>query len=178
MSEFADRLANLSIRAESPDGRIAGHVEGRMRVQVRFVGDAYGRYAEGELGHQLGQLAAVLWSRYRRGYDEVTATYRDGSPAPYETPEDIGFRDRRANLIVHGRSPHGWIKVTSRALVRWEVDVAGGAVRALSETDFLAELDGVVTDVLRRWQQEVIVLSDEIYGIGVPAALRQAPTGS
>jgi hypothetical protein len=173
MGEFADRVALLSVQADSPDGRVRGRVGGRMRVDIRFRGGAYDGYAERDLGHQLGQLASVLFSRYRREYDEVTAVYRDGPPAAYEEPEDVAFRQRRAELVVHGRSGSGWIEVSSRALVRWDVVVAAGAVRALTEQAFLAEVDGAAADILRDWQQKVIVLGDQIYGIGVPSALRR-----
>jgi len=177
VGEFADRLAHLSVRADSPDGHISGHVGGPLQVEIRFQDGAYHSYSESDLGRQLGQLAAVLWSRYRRGYDEITAAYRDGEPAPYEEPEDVAFRERRAALAVRGRSPEGWIEARSRGLVRWEVTVAAGAVRALTEAEFLAELDGIVADILRDWQHEVIVLTEEIYGIGVPDSLRRTPAG-
>jgi hypothetical protein len=172
MGEFADLLARVSVQAESPDGQVVGRVGGRLQVEIRFREGSYRRFAERELGHQLGQLAAVLFSRYRREYDEVAAYYRDGETAPYEEPEDAVFRERRAAVTVHGRSSRGWIEASSRALVRWEVTVAAGAVRALTESEFLADLDSVVTDILGDWQRQVILLTEEIYGIGVPSALR------
>lgn len=172
MGEYADQLARVSVQAESPNGQIVGRVGGQMQVEIRFRENAYRRFSEHELGHQLGQLASVLWSRYRREYDEVTAFYRDGEPAPYEESEDVAFRERRAALTVRGRSSRGWIEASSRALVRWEVTVDAGAVRTLTESEFFAELDSAVTDILRDWRHKVIVLTEEIYGIGVPSALR------
>lgn len=172
MGEFADLLARVSVRAESPDGQIAGRVSGAPEVEIHFRAGAYPRLSERELGHQLGRLAAVLWSRYRREYDRVAELYRDGEPARYEQAEDVIFRERRAALTVRGRSTRGWLEAESRALVRWQVTVAAGALRALTEPEFLAELDSAVIDVLRDWQHRVIVLAEEIYGIGVPGTLR------
>jgi hypothetical protein len=174
MGEFADQLARVTVQAESPDGQIVGRVGGQMQVEIHFREGAYARFSERDLGHQLGQLAAVLWSRYRREYDEVTALYRDGEPAPYEEPEDVAFRERRAALKVRGRSSLGWIEASSRALVRWDVTVAEGTVRALTESEFLGQVDSAVADILRDWQHQVIVLTEQIYGIGVPIALRTA----
>jgi len=47
-------------------------------------------------------------------------------------------------------------------------------VRALTESEFLGQVDSAVADILRDWQHQVIVLTEEIYGIGVPIALRTA----
>jgi hypothetical protein len=173
MGEFSDRLMRLSVQADSPDRLISGMVGGRMQVEVSLCDGAYRRYTDADLGHQLGQLAAVLWSRYRREYDEVTDAYREDGPAPYEQPEDSDFRERRASLVARGRSRDGRIEASSRGLVRWDVSVTPGTVRALTEAEFLAEVGTAVADILRDWQLKVIVLADEIYGIGVPAYLRQ-----
>lgn len=176
MGEFAELLERLTVRADSPDGRIVGVVQGRMQVEIRFADGAYRSYDELGLGHQLSQLAAVLWSRYRREYDEVTDLYRGGAPAPYEQPEEGVFRERRAALVARGRSAQGWVEASSRGLVRWEVVVGSGALRKLTESEFLGELDTAVADILRDWRLKTVVLSDEVYGIGVPGALRQAYT--
>ncbi|BCY13195.1 hypothetical protein [Actinoplanes sp. L3-i22] len=181
MGEFADQLSVLSVRADSPDGRITGSVESPPRASVRFRDGAYRGYSDGELGHQLGQLAALLFARYRREYDEILAAYRDlpaGSDAvQYTTPQEITFRERQAALTVHGRSTRGRLEVDTRALVRWEVRVAAGTVSTLSEAEFLTEAESVIVDVLRDWRSQTILLTHEIYGIGVPKWLTDARLG-
>jgi hypothetical protein len=49
-----------------------------------------------------------------------------------------------------------------------------GAVRQLGEDEFLLELSGAIADILRDWQGKLIVLTDEIYDIRVPASLHRA----
>lgn len=175
MGELTDRLETLSVRASSPDGGIEGTVRGRLEVDIRFVYDAYRRYTERDLGHQLAQLGALLWTRYRREYIETATAVRAGDdPIIDDQPRDLVFRERMEALIVRGRSAEGWINMRSRALVHWDVDVGVGAVRQLGEDEFLLELSGAIADILRDWQGKLIVLTDEIYDIGVPASLRRA----
>jgi hypothetical protein len=175
MGELIDRLEMLSVRASSPDGGIEGTVRGRLDVDIRFVHDAYRRYSERDLGHQLAQLGALLWTRYRREYLETATAVRAGdNPIIDDEPRDLAFRERMEALVVHGRSAHGWISMRSRALVHWDVKVGADAIRQLSEDEFLVELSGAIADILRDWQGKLIVLTDEIYDIGVPASLRRA----
>jgi hypothetical protein len=175
MGELADRLELISVRASSPDGGIEGTVRGRLQVDVRFAPGAYRRYTDSALGHQLAQLGAVLWSRYRREYTETVAAVRAADNLVVDDdPQDVAFRERMEALVVQGTSAQGWISLRSRALVHWEVEVGAGAIRQLSEEEFLAELSGVIADIPRDWQGKLIILTDEIYDIGVPAPLRRA----
>jgi hypothetical protein len=175
MGELTDRLELISIRASSPDGGIEGTVRGRLDVDIRFVPGAYSRYTESALGGQLAQLGSLLWTRYRREYTETVAAVRAADNLVVDDePRDVIFRERMEALVVRGSSVQGWITVRSRALVHWEVEVGAGAIRHLSEDEFLAELGGAIADVLRDWQGKLIVLTDEIYDIGVPASLRRA----
>jgi hypothetical protein len=181
MGEFTDRLSLLSVRADSPDGRITGSVESPPRATIRFRDRAYRQYSDSGLAHQLDQLAALLFARYRREYDEVLAAYRDLPPGAgdlrYATSQEITFRERQAALTVRGRSARGRLEVTTRALVRWEVTVAAGTVSSLDESEFSSEVQSVVADVLRDWRNQTILLTEEIYGIGVPRSLTDARLG-
>jgi hypothetical protein len=117
----------------------------------------------------------VLWTRYRRAYVETVAAVRAGdNPIIDDDPRDLEFRERMAALVVQSRSEEGWISLHSRALVDWNVEVGADAIRQLGEDEFLAELSGAVTHIVRDWQGKLIVLTDEIYDIGVPASLRRA----
>ncbi|WP_436536413.1 hypothetical protein [Actinoplanes sp. HUAS TT8] len=181
MGEFADRLSVLSVRADSPDGQIAGSVGSPPQARVQFRDRSYRQYSDSELGHQLGQLAAVLFARYRREYDEILAAYRDLPPGAgntrYETAQESDFRDRQAALMVRGRSARGRLEVSTRGLVRWDVTVTDGTVSTLSESEFLAETESVVAEVLRGWRNQTALLTSEIYDIGVPKWLTDARLG-
>ncbi len=103
---------------------------------MRFVDRAYGGYTDSHLGHQLSQVATLVWTRYRRDYVEIVDAFL-GEPVHVEGADDRQFRDRLARLAVSGRSTAGWINVQSRALVHWEVTIKAGAVQALAEEEFL-----------------------------------------
>jgi hypothetical protein len=174
MGELVDRLERLAVEAWSPDGRIAATARGRYQVQLRFVGGAYRGYADAELGHQLAQLATVLWTRYRREYTEIVAAFHDDDdPVIEDEPRDLVFRERLEQLVVSGTSAQRWIRLRSRALVRWEVTAAEATVRTLTEEQFLGEVDSAVTDILGDYQAQLITLTDEIYDIGVPDSFRR-----
>jgi hypothetical protein len=172
MGELIDRLRRLSIQAWSPDGGVRGSVRDRLRVEISFAPDAYRRYSEPALGHQLAQLAAVLRARYRREYAATVAAYHGTDLVTDDEPRDVEFRERTAALVARGDSARGWVSARSRALVGWEVTVADGAVRTLSQAEFLAEVDGAAAAILRDWQNKVILLTDDLYDIGVPASLK------
>jgi hypothetical protein len=177
MGELVDRLERLAVEAWSPDGRMAATAEGRYQVRLRFVSGAYRKYDEVELGHQLAQLATVLWTRYRREYTEIVAAFHDDDdPATDEEPRDRIFRERLEQLDVSGTSAQGSIALRSRALVRWEVVVTEGTLRRLTEEQFLGELDSAIADILGDYQAQLITLTDELYDIGVPASFRQSAT--
>ncbi|MFI1989082.1 hypothetical protein [Actinoplanes sp. NPDC020271] len=181
MGEFADRLSVLSVRAESPDGQIVGSVESPPQANISFRDRAYRQYSDGDLGHQLGQLAAVLFVRYRREYDEILSAYRDlpaeAGDVRYESLQEATFRERQAALVVRGRSARGRLEVSTRALLRWDVTVTEGTVSSLSESEFLAEANSLVAEVLRDWRNQTALLTNEIYDIGVPKWLTDARLG-
>lgn len=178
MGEFADLVGALRVQAQSPDGRISCEVAGPQRINLAFQGNGYSEYlSEQDLADQLGRLASVAFSRYRREYEEVLDRYRDYEPAPYELPADTEFRERQAAIRAYGVSPQRWIEAESRGLARWDVRVEDGARRALTMGEFLAEADGAVSALMRDWRHKVIALTDEIYGIGTPKAYRQERYG-
>jgi hypothetical protein len=176
MGELVDRLERLAVEARSPNGVITATVRGRYQVALEFLPGAYARHTDGELAYQLGQLAAIVWVRYRREYAETVEAFHDSEDLLIEEePRDVAFQERLALLIVTGSSAQGWITVRSRALVRWDVSVGDGAVQTLTEDEFLGEADSVLADVLAGYQAQLIMLTDELYGIGVPDSLRRSP---
>ena len=178
MGEFADLVAALRVRAHSPDGRIFCEVAGPQQIEVAFPDNGYYEYlADRDLADQLGRLASVAFSRYRREYEEVLHRYRDYQPAPYELPADTEFRERQAAIRVSAVSPQRWIEAESRGLARWDVRVEDGARRALTQGEFLAEVGGAVSALMRDWRHKVIALTDKIYSIGTPRAYRQERYG-
>ncbi len=180
MGTLTDRLVRLAVTTRSPDGNIEADARGGSgRVEVRFAPGGFRGYTEPELGHQLAELGARIWTRYLREHAEVVESFL-GEPAKDEEENGRRFRDRLERLTASGASAGGWLEVRSRALVRWEVAIRPGALRALTEQDFLAEFDSAVSDMLADYRTQVIFLTDEIYDIGLPrlrrhSAVRLAP---
>jgi hypothetical protein len=172
MGELLDRLERLRVEARSPDGRIGAEAHGKYHVTVWFAANAYRAYTEWDLGHQLAQLASVVWTRYRRQYTEIMAAFLD-EPPPVLDSDDLRFQQRLEEMTVAGRSTSQWINVRSRALVRWEFAISGGAIHTLGEEEFLAELNSAVTDILRDYQSKLRLLTDDIYDIGLPRSARE-----
>ncbi|MFI5959792.1 hypothetical protein [Cryptosporangium sp. NPDC051539] len=164
---LSDRREALSARADSPDGRISAEIRGRSDLRIRFRASAYAAYSDRELAAQLGRLGTTVWARYHRDYTELTRSYL-GEPAPDRAAADGDFLDRAEHLTVTGRSPHGWVAVSSRALARWEVSVADGAVSTLPEDTFLSELLAAVTAALQEYQDRLILLTAATYDVGAP----------
>jgi hypothetical protein len=171
MGELAERLSLLSVNTRSPDGGLEAAVHGRRELRIAFAGDAYQGYRAAELARQLESLAAVLWSRYRRRYLHIVASWDDEEETT-PTDADREFQRRLEQLEVSGVSPHGWVSVRSRALVSWHVQITDEPVGSLAEQEFLAELQSAVTAVLADYDAQVILLTDEIYDIGLPRAMR------
>lgn len=174
MGILIDQLDRLSVEACSPDGCIRAEARGRYRISIQFRRNAYPFYAESVLGQQIAHLATLTWSRYRREYVELVNAFVDDSTGE-DSECDRWFSDGLKQMIVTGSSASGRIRLRSRALVRWECVIAPGTVRALTERDFLAELDQAVAEVTSDYRARVIMLTDEVYGLALPQSYR-SPT--
>lgn len=168
MGELSERLDRLAVQTWSPDGNICAEARGEYQISVRFAAGTYRTYTESTLGQQLGRLGALVWTRYRREYTEIMETFLEEEPLPREDPEDRRFRERLEQLHLAGASADGRIGIRSRALVHWELTIAPGTLRALTEPEFLAQLDGAVREVVADYRARLILLTHEVYDIGLP----------
>jgi hypothetical protein len=176
MGELGERLSLLSVEARSPDGGLSATARGHGDVRVSFAHDAYRGYSPPTLARQLEALATLLWARYRRRYLEIVHTWTEGDPHEHEPDAaDREFQRRLERMDVSGRSALGRVTVRSRALVSWQVDIRPGP--ALTEREFLAELDSAVAAVLADHRARLILLTDAIHDIGLPRAMRTAGQG-
>lgn len=172
VSELTERLSLVDVEAQSPDRGLTASVRGRGDVRVSFGFDAYRMYTAVRLTRQLEALATLLWARYRRRYLEVVAEWTGLDEDAEADEADLEFERRLAGLEVTGMSDGGWVSLRSRGLVSWQVTFRGEPVRSLSEQEFLAELDGAVAAVLADHRHQVVLLTDEIYDIGLPRSMR------
>jgi hypothetical protein len=174
VGELAERLSLLAVEVQSPDGELTAMARGRDDIRVAFAAGAYRGYQAGVLARQIEALATLLWARYRSRYLEIVVAWADRDDEPALTAEDHEFERRLAGLSLMGSSPRGWLTLRSRALVSWQVEINGDPVGSLSEREFLAELDGAVRDLLADHRAKLIRLTDTVYDIGLPRAMRAA----
>jgi hypothetical protein len=169
MGDIGDELVEVTVMASSPDGMIKAEARYGDRVDVSFVPGAYRRYHASALSHQLSRLAPVLWVRYRRAYLESLDAYLGGlHDDGDERPEDRTFWVRMEQVVARGVSQGRALTVHSRAMTGWDFDIADGALDTLSEAEFVAELRGAVLDLLIDYRAQVVLLTDEVYGLGLP----------
>lgn len=168
--DLADRLSQLVVSATSPDGNITAQVRHGDQVDVRFRPGTFRGYKVRPLEYQLRQLAALTWTKYRREYLDVTELALGPLFDDPETMgrEDIQLWDRLEQLAVHGVSPTGVVSVRSRALTSWEFTIDDAAFARIREPFLLAELRAAVAATLADYRARVILLKDEIYGLGLP----------
>jgi hypothetical protein len=169
MGELADRLLGMVVTATSPDGQIGARVSGQGRtVEVSFRPGAYRRYREDALAHQLGQLATLTFTRYRRQEDELVAAAFGGTA--HEAGRD-GYQERLRHLVASAAGDG--IEITSRGLASWQVSIGTGLLRRLPEAEFVTALADAVGRLLNRYNAHVLRLKDEVFGLGYPERLRQ-----
>ncbi|WP_143232254.1 hypothetical protein [Actinoplanes regularis] len=171
---MAERLGQVIAEARSPDGGLWASFRGSDDLQAGFAPGAYRRYSPADLERRLGALAAVLWARYRREYLEVVAAWADSDADPEQNAEDRRFQQALEQLDVAGTSPARWVRVTSRALASWDFRLRPETLRVLPEHEFLAETTGAVTALLADHRAKTILLTDEVYDIGLPRSMREA----
>ncbi|MEV4639206.1 hypothetical protein AB0J80_17810 [Actinoplanes sp. NPDC049548] len=143
-------------------------------MRVTFAWDTYRSYRAAGLAHQLEALATLLWAQYRRRYLEIATSWADQDEEPEPTDEDRKFQRQLEQLNIAGVSANGWVTLRSRALVSWQVEIAGEPVGSLTEQEFLAELSSAVVALLADHQAKVMLLTDAVYDIGLPRSMRTA----
>jgi hypothetical protein len=172
----------LTVTASSPDGQISAEVswEGQV-LSLTFRPGAYRRYTESILSHQLTQLATLLWTRQRRYYREMVDAAFD-NPI-HDDAVDLGpgrreYRQRLGQIVAEGASADRSIRVRTEGMRRWEFTIAEQTLRRLLEREFVGQLSGAVANLLASHQVQVILLKDEIYGLGLPDRLQPPDTAA
>jgi hypothetical protein len=160
-------LDQVSAESHSPDGQITATLTGRDQVRLRFQRGAYRRYDEGDLGHQLSQLATRTWVDYQRKAfaalsEEIGQTVRGDERS--DSQKATRYHDALAAATARGTSEDGWIEITSTGLVRWRVRVYGGACTRLREEEFLAEAGSALADLLEDFYEQRRALRETILG--------------
>lgn len=143
MGILAERLDAMTISISTQDGLIEGvyrpHGDG---ARIRFRGNGYHHYNERGLEHQLSGLVSTWWTEYERRYDDALA---EALGRPVEKKEHWDVTQRRylaeqAETVFSGMSAHEYIYFQNTGLRDWMVVIRDGALAALDEFEFAAEV--------------------------------------
>ncbi|MEV6843653.1 hypothetical protein [Actinoplanes sp. NPDC051411] len=172
MGELADRLERLTVRETSPDGQIAA-TRDRNQVTLRFHEGAYRSYTESALAGQLGDLARSVRAGCQRGYYEVIGDVTGQPVSAGEVERELDGRERRfyeaqRALRVETSSVNGWITVETEGLDQWRVRIRDGALRALSEEQFISEGVAALGRLLTAYHDRDRELRDEFFDLKLP----------
>jgi hypothetical protein len=174
MGELISRLRRVVVEATSPDGSIRARVRDRLEFDLEFGRRVYGSYPDAELARQLGMLATLTWTKYRRACLDVENAFLDWSMQEQDTHDRL-FEERAERVTVAAQSPGEWVTVQSRALVRWDFTLVPGVQRRLTEQRFVAEVLGAAGATVRAYRAERARLLDQFYDLagGLPPWRRE-----
>jgi hypothetical protein len=139
---ITERVERMAVRVEAPSRSVSAELRGRNDIIVSFAPGFYQRAGEHEMQAQLEQVGRLLWASWMREYqrivsDEHGQTYEESRPLSHL---DYEFIDKRANLVAEGRSGDGRIQISVRGMQDWKVRVAPGALSAMREDEFAAQV--------------------------------------
>jgi hypothetical protein len=181
MGELADRLNRLTIRASSPDRRIAVAVSGHGElVGIELSAAAFHSYHERTLAHQLEQLGKLVHVTYRREYRALTDAVFE-RPIYDDMIDEVGpqlreYRERVAAIVSHGQGGEDRVRISACGLLTWEVTVSGGVTRQVPVDVFLEWLDTALSGLRADHYAQVRQIRREVYEGEQPPG-RQEPGG-
>jgi hypothetical protein len=167
VGEVADQLEDLSVTVSSPDGNIEARVTGGQARSLGFREGAYQRYSESELAHQLARTATLLFVGHDRGVQKImedAGLHRPRGPAQAIDDAQRRYLAELPNIYATGLGPRELVRFEATGLVQWRCDIAEGAIRYLSEHEFIAEVIGAAQDLLRDHRYETALLRNEHFG--------------
>ena len=165
--------------AVSPDGRIQARISESGEVELSFGPGVYRRYEESALSHQLERLGQLSWIAYDRARTEELRVALGRTVEEFaedlRRPKDKQRQRYDADLAAieaEGVSPSGWLRIKARGVLRWRVEIERGALRALTEHEFLAELETALRTLLAGRETQITLIKARHYDLGIPRAWR------
>lgn len=171
MGEIADRLNELSVTVQSPDGNISATVKGPRHIQIGISQSGYNAYVPyniGEFEHQLSQLATLTWTRYQRGVRDICG---DTTPdVRYDECAEgvIAYNGQRAQIEAGAESADGVVSIRTRGMVQWSVSLDHALMRQIAPQQFLTGLSNALKTTVSRYLTAQYQLRDKLFGDGLP----------
>lgn len=180
MSTIGQLLDKMVIRATSPDGNIRSTITNDVDVDVAFRPGSYAGYTRESLSHQLVRLAALTFTGLHKGRDEA---YKNSqglsdqevaeSGAPHWDANRRRYDEALSDIEAAGISRNQLIRIRSKGVLQWKVDIKPGALERLDESAFRAELHSAIAALLGDRSRKIIVLKSEYFDLGIPAPMRR-----
>lgn len=145
-----EQLNAMIIRVTSSDGAIQAKLRHESDIALRFLGDAFHRFEESDLEHQLGRVLtqlAVGWIKGRRQILEHAGLDLYDEKHPHWDARRREFERERDQLTVQAASPDGRVKVGTRGMSQFKVAIKPGTIAATDEHEFIAQLKGAVAQL-------------------------------
>lgn len=145
-------------------------------VEIWFRPNTYRRYREDDLAHQLARLGSTTWVAYFRaraeshrrsqglGVDEAA----DAERSLLEMPNRREYKEALNAIEAEGVSPSGVVRIRTKGLLEWSVEIEPGTVRAFSEERLLTELRSAFRSLMNDRETQAIVLKSELFDMGIP----------
>lgn len=180
MVSIGEHLNAMVVTASSPDGRIHARVTNDRRVRIWFDPGAYHGYDEKSLAHQLARLGALAWVAFSRGRSEAYRLARGlsheelaAAERPTDDPHRRRYEEELHRIESEGVSATGAVRVRTRGMTQWAVDIAAGTLGRLDEAAFIDELHSAVTALVRDRDIKIIAVKADYFDIGIPRRWRE-----
>lgn len=128
---LGDRLDAIQVRVRAPGAAIEAELRHRRQISISLDEGCYAFLREPQLERALAGLARLLYTGWVRQY---RAALTDTAIDPVEDPD---FVAGRAKIETTGRSADGRITITAVGIDDFQVRVAPGTLRELSERQFV-----------------------------------------
>lgn len=183
MASISDYLDSMVVSATSPDQNIRVEVSNYTDVRVTFRPGSYNLYDEERLAHQLARLGVSTWVAYQRARSEAHRRSLGLSSTEFaevnrasDDPHRSRYEEELRALEAEGRSTSGALRIRTRGMAHWDVDIEAGALRRFREDEFLSEIHSAVASLLERWEIETIALKSAYFDLGLPGRWRNLLT--
>jgi hypothetical protein len=165
----------MTVTAASPDGQVSAEISWYGEVlSLTFCRDAYRRYIEPVLAHQLAQLATLLWTRQRRYYREIidaTFDHPIHDDAADIDPKRRPYNERLSQITVEAESDDRAIKICTEGMQHWTFTISPGTLSHLPEDEFIARISKAARQVMTAYRGRMLRLREEFYGPLIPGGI-------
>lgn len=176
MGRLAERLAALTVSVSSPDGNIQARSRAGELAEITFSPEAYPRYGETELAHQLARTATLLYVGHERAVQqtmEEVGLRRATDPAHARDESQRRFLEAVQKISVTGSGSRELVTFEIAGMASWQCWVAAGTLQQLPEWEFIAEVTEAARAVLQRTSLEKAYLKNEFFGTRQSPAARE-----